>query len=157
MIRIFWIVLFATAAIAGETVREPELPPSYEKKLRAILRNTRFPTIDFVDATPRETLEFLVDKTKKIDERADIGMVLRLDADRPPQPVEANIPGQAGIPGLEGRIAFGSTHRITFRAKNVSVEKILDEICRQAKLRWRLGMHGIEITPARASPSHRHD
>jgi len=155
MIRILCAVLFASVAIAGETVREPELSPAAVRMMRARLRSIRFPKIDFVDSTVREAFEFVVTKSKTLNPERAIGMSLRLgefemNGAPPaiPQPAAAEIPGLTdGNKVPPGPIVPETMPRITFRAKNVSLEEVLDEICRQAKLQWKLTFPGVSITP----------
>jgi hypothetical protein len=155
VIRILCVWLFAAAAIAGETVREPELSPAAARMMRARLRSIRFPRIDFVDSTVREAFEFVFAKSKTLNPEAAIGMSLRLVEfelnDAPPaipQPAAPEIPGLAdGNKVPPGPIVPETFRRITFRAKNVSLEEVLDEICSQAKLRWKLTFYGVSITP----------
>ena len=159
MIRLLCIFLFAAAAIAGETVREPKMSPSAERMLRAKLRNTRIPKIDFKDSTVREAIDFLVKKSKDLDpEPQGVGIPLRIPGD------EADVAPPSSAPGIPGLLDVskapsgensvqksptgGSGSRITLRMKNASLEEIFDEICRQAKLQWKLTPRGISVTPA---------
>jgi general secretion pathway protein D len=166
MIRFLCILLFAVTAFAGETVKEPELSQSAERKIRERLRSIRIPKIDFRDATVREAVEFLVDKAKRIDPSpSGVGIPLRLSERdggvRPPLNSGSVVPG---LPGLqaEGTPAppapeagnkrtrsedSDRSPRLTFVMQNASLEEVIEEICRRARLRWEIGTNGIYFTP----------
>ena len=65
-----------------------------------------------------------------------------------------------GEPEVKNALPFpisprSSDLRITWQGKNVSLEEVLNEICRQAKLRWKLGPNGVVFTPAPSPKRHR--
>jgi len=150
MIRILWLFLFAAVAIAGETVKEPELSPSAERKFRAKLLKTRIPKIDFQDSTVREAIDFLIKKAKDLGppEPRGVGIPLRIPEGeaRVVHPPPA-VPPLPGFPDGTG----GSGTRITLKMTNATLEEILREICHLAKLRWNVGPNGPYFTPL--SPS----
>ena len=156
MIRLLCIFLFA-AAIAGEMVKESKLSSAMEMTLRGKLRNTRLPLIGFRECDAYEALEFLASKTRGTE--ADIGMILRFDEAERKHALALALAPQPAVPPIPGLEAVGKNppagpprlptlRPVTWRGNNVSVEEILDEICRQAKLQWKLTPRGISVTPA---------
>jgi hypothetical protein len=126
-------------------VKEQELPPAYKRQFLTKLRNTRLPKIAFDKSTVREAIAFLVARIRGTD--ADFGVSLELGSEEGPIPTANPKSKSSGIPGFDTAISQPPQRTITWHVTNPTVEEIVNEICRQGGLKWKLGMHGIEITP----------
>ena len=126
------------------------------------LNNIRFPKIDFRDATVREAIEFLVDKSKKLDEKGEgVNIVLRLGdeggggaAPAAPAPapgipgLEAPAPGGVpGIPAVPGGGGGGGGTRITLTLNNVPLIEVIKYITNLANLKYKIEPFAVNIVP----------
>ena len=127
------------------------------------LNNIRFPKIDFRDSTVREAFEFLVEKSKKMDEpnHDGVNIVLKLGDEggggAAPAPAPAPAPA-AGIPGLEpapggipvvpgGGGGGGSGTRITLTLNNVPLIEVIKYITNLANLKYKIEPFAVNIVP----------
>ena len=127
------------------------------------LNNIRFPKIDFRDSTVREAIEFLVAKSKSLDDPAHEGVniVLRLGdeggaaapAPAPAAPPAGGIPGldaaPGAIPALPGAPAAGggAGTRITLTLNNVPLIEVIKYITNLANLRYKIEPFAVNIVP----------
>lgn len=128
------------------------------------LNNIRFPKIDFRDTTVREAIEFLVDKSKKLDEKGEgVNIVLRLGdeggggaAPAAPAPapapgipgLEAPAPGGVpGIPAVPGGGGGGGGTRITLTLNNVPLIEVIKYITNLANLKYKIEPFAVNIVP----------
>ncbi len=126
------------------------------------LNNIRFPKIDFRDATVREAIEFLVEKSKKLDEKGEgVSIVLRLPeeggggapAPVPAPPPPAGIPGLeapapgGGIPAIPGGGGVGGATRITLTLNNVPLIEVIKYITNLANLKYKIEPYAVKIVP----------
>ena len=120
MIRILCVVLFAAMAFADDEARGSELTPAVEQRIREVLRSTRFHKVSLDKMNAREALDYFATRLRG-----------------------------AGTP-LNMVASFGNKdleRTITWHAKNPTAEELLNEICRQGKLRWECFALGIKISP----------
>ncbi len=132
--------------------------------ITAKLNNIRFPKIDFRDSTVREAIEFLVEKSKKLDEKGEgVNIVLRLGDEgggAGPAPAVPAAPAPAGIPGLEapapgggipaipgGGGGGGSGTRITLTLNNVPLIEVIKYITNLANLKYKIEPFAVNIVP----------
>ena len=111
------------------------------KKLNGII----FPKIDFRDSTVREAIEFLVDKSKKLDEPSHEGVniVLKLGDGGSGAPAPGPIPGMPAIPGGGDK----SSVRITLNLNNVPMLEVIKYITNLANLKYKVEPSGVQIVP----------
>jgi general secretion pathway protein D len=124
------------------------------------LNSIKFPKIDFRDSTVREAIEFLVQKSKSLDEKGEgVNIVLRLGdeggggglpAPAAPAPA-AGIPGldnpaAGGIPGVPGG-GGGSGTRITLTLNNVPLIEVIKYITNLANLKYKIEPFAVNIVP----------
>ena len=127
------------------------------------LNNIRFPKIDFRDSTVREAIEFLVQKSKSLDEKGEgVNIVLRLGDEGGPAaaPAAPAPPPAGGIPGLEpapgggipgigggGAAGGGSGTRITLTLNNVPLIEVIKYITNLANLKFKIEPFAVNIVP----------
>ena len=127
------------------------------------LNSIRFPKIDFRDSTVREAIEFLVQKSKSLDEKGEgVNIVLRLGDEGgggAPAPAAPAPPPAAGIPGLEAPAAGGipqlagggggggSGTRITLTLNNVPLIEVIKYITNLANLKYKIEPFAVNIVP----------
>lgn len=132
-----------------------------EKLNRIIL-----PKVDFKESTVREAIEFLVQKSKTLDDAKEgVNIVLKLDdqgGGSAPDPAPAPAP-LGGIPGLDvpgaapgGAIAMptmsgGSNTRITLTLNNVPLIEVIKYITNLANLKFKIEPFAVQIVPIGAS------
>ena len=131
------------------------------------LNNIRFPKIDFRDSTVREAIEFLVDKSKKLDDPSHEGVniVMKLGDEgggggaaapvvpapaapgipglEAPAPGGGAIPGIAAVPGGGG----GGGTRITLTLNNVPLIEVIKYITNLANLKYKIEPFAVNIVP----------
>ena len=132
--------------------------------IMAKLTNIRFPKIDFRDSTVREAIEFLVEKSKKLDEKGEgVSIVLKLLEEAggagagpvvPAVPAPAGIPGLAdpapgggGIPAIPGGGGGGGGTRITLTLNNVPLIEVIKYITNLANLKYKIEPFAVSIVP----------
>ena len=127
------------------------------KKLNSII----VPKIDFRDSTVRETIEFLVKKSKELDEeKQGVNIVLKLEGGGGggAAPLAAPAaPDAGGIPGLEApapaapsapAIVGGSGDtRITLTLTNVPLIEALKYITTLANLKYKIEPFAVSVVP----------
>ncbi len=128
------------------------------------LNNIRFPKIDFRDSTVREAIEFLVSKSKSLDDPSHEGVniVLRLGDEggggaAPAVPAPAPVPGIPGleapaagggaIPGIPGGGGGGGGTRITLTLNNVPLIEVIKYITNLANLKYKIEPFAVNIVP----------
>ena len=128
------------------------------------LNNIRFPKINFRDSTVREAIEFLVQKSKSLDEKGEgVNIVLRLGdegggggsapAAPAPPPAAGGIPGLeapagGGIPAIPGGGGLGgSGTRITLELNNVPLIEVIKYITNLANLKYKIEPFAVNIVP----------
>ncbi len=127
------------------------------------LTNIKFPKIDFRDSTVREAIEFLVTKSKSLDEKGEgVNIVLRLGDEgggAAPAPAAPAPPPAAGIPGLEAPAAGGipvlpgggggggGSTRITLTLNNVPLIEVIKYITNLANLKYKIEPYAVNIVP----------
>jgi general secretion pathway protein D len=128
------------------------------KKLNSII----IPKIDFRDSTVRETIEFLVKKSKELDdEKEGVNIVLKIEGGAAPiVPAAAPAADPAGlIPGLDAAPAApaapapaplvggsGDT-RITLTLNNVPLIEALKYITTLANLKFKIDPFAVTVVP----------
>lgn len=133
-------------------------------RITSKLNKIVFPKIDFRDSTVREAIEFLVQKSKSLDdEHEGVNIVLRLGDEgggAPAAPVAPAPAPAAGIPGLEpapgggipgipggGAAGGGSGTRITLTLNNVPLIEVIKYITNLANLKYKIEPFAVNIVP----------
>ena len=125
------------------------------------LNNIIVPKIDFRDSTVRETIEFLVKKSKELDEeKQGVNIVLKLEGGggvSAPSPAPV-VPDANAIPGLPTEAApaapvgnpiiggSGDT-RITLSLSNVPLIEALKYITTLANLKYKIEPFAVSVVP----------
>jgi general secretion pathway protein D len=130
------------------------------------------PKIEFRDATVREAVDFLKEKSRDLDTqepdptRRGVNIVLQLDsgeASAPPAEAAPVAPAAPAIPGLEAAPAAGlpaaaapaaavpavssAEARITLSLSNIPLIEALKYICQLANLKLKIDPYAVSIVP----------
>ena len=118
------------------------------------------PKIDFKETTVREAIEFLVQKSKQLDDAHEgVNIVLKLDDQGGSSaPAPAPAPAAGGIPGLDvpgaapagGGVQVasgGSGTRITLTLNNVPLIEVIKYITNLANLKFKIEPFAVQIVP----------
>jgi len=133
--------------------------------ITAKINSIKIPRLDLKDATIREAIEFLVQKSRTLDpEKEGVNIVLKLDSAggsggfsapvTPPPPAEVGIPG-LDAPTLETpdatmpapSMSGGADTRITVNLNNVPLIEAIKYITNLANLRYKIEPFAISILP----------
>jgi general secretion pathway protein D len=128
------------------------------KKLNGII----LPRVEFREATVREAVEFLVQKSKQLDpEGAGVNIVLKIDDQGggiPAAPAPAAPTGIPGLPGVDPGAAAplavgggGSNTRITLALNNVPLIEVIKYITNLANLKYKIEPFSVLILPIGSS------
>jgi hypothetical protein len=117
-----------------------------QTKLDAII----FPRVDFREATVREAIEFVVQKSKQVDpDGAGVSIVLKLDDQGPagpPPPAEKAIPGIPGLPADGAAPIQLPATRISLQASHIPMLELLRYVAGLADLQVTVEKFAIVIT-----------
>ena len=130
------------------------------------------PKIEFRDATVREAVDFLKEKSRELDTqepdptRRGVNIVLQLDtggeAAPAPEAAAPAVPAAPAIPGLEATPATGAAPslptaaapavssaetRITLSLSNIPLIEALKYICQLASLKLKIDPYAVSIVP----------
>jgi len=158
-----------------ETLNNTSVDVQHTAYITAKLNRIIIPKLDFNDATIREAVEFLKQKSIQLDTqepdptRRGVNIVLKLDVGSMGTPESAPAlpaPG-AGIPGLEPPPVPGAANtgapipsapaalpavgggeqRITLNLSNIPLIEALHYICELASLKLKIDSYAVEIVP----------
>lgn len=150
-------------------VKEKNRPTTKDTaEITAKINSIKIPRLDLKDATIREAIEFLVQKSKQLDPAKEgVNIVLKMGsagggmsapAPTPAAPEPAEIPGLEPAPGLEAPAADpaaapmpamggGADARITVALNNVPLIEAIKYITNLANLRYKIEPFAISILP----------
>ncbi|HWL54229.1 MAG TPA: Amuc_1098 family type IV pilus outer membrane protein [Chthoniobacteraceae bacterium] len=136
--------------------------------INAKLNRIIIPRVEFRDATVREAIDFLKQKSRELDtsepdpNRRGVNIVLQLDTAGAPAAPAPVVPADGGIPGLEPILpdgggagdltgGFGGTNpndaRITLSLNNVPLMEVLRYITQLAGLKVKIDPYAVAIVP----------
>jgi hypothetical protein len=129
----------------------PPLPPIVwkrnTKEVAANLEKMRFPRLEFRQATVRESVEYLVQKSKQLWSESDVNVVMKAEEVGPSGEVPA-APAQ-DIPGLPGPPPPPPGPKVNFVASDMPLIEAYRYVAGVAGLQVIVTRERIEIVPAK--------
>lgn len=140
------VVFFSSCAHLGRN----ELPSSSPRasEIRKAMNQTVIPEVDLENVKPEEALQSWAQTSRDHHPRHfDFRHVISYPMSYSMQPTK---PG--GSPRVVSGAASQSLARVTVRRKNITSERLLDEICRQSNSAWTILGRVIVVKPRGLAP-----
>ena len=143
------LAVFSSCSSVGHLGRN-ELPSSSPRapEIRKALNQTVIPEIDLENVKPEEALQSWARASRDHHpQHFDFRHVISYSTTYSLQSTK-----QGGSPESVSSTASQSVARVTVRRKNITSERLLDEICRQSNFKWTILGRVIVVKPSGLAP-----